>query len=290
MAHICLFISDWLICLFISEWLLHNHLSSNFETFKPPVLASYLRRFYGEVRTRDGEIYSKESLLSIRSSIFRFLTQPPNNRYYNIVRDNVFKLANNVLFGQCQLMKGSAKEGMPHPPIERLDVKKMYGSKCLSSLNPCALQRKVFFELILHFGRRGRGALRSLQRSDILILKDEQGKEYATLENYQGASAKELKHFKLMYATGTDTCPVASLKLYLSKLNKKCEALFQRPLLISPESAQSWYRCCPLGVNTLSRMMLTISEECGLSKRYTNHSIRATNVGTLLDVQHESVT
>ena len=68
-------------------------------------------------------------------------------------------------------------------------------------------------------------------------------------KNHQGFSAKEGEHVQLMYATCSDKCPVASLKLYLSKLNKDCEALFQRPRTVSWKSAESWYGCQPVGIN-----------------------------------------
>ena len=44
---------------------------------------------------------------------------------------------------------------------------------------------------------------------------------------------------------------------------------------------EKWYTVRPLGVNTLSGMMVNISTRLGLSQRYTNHSIRATTVTQL---------
>ena len=245
---------------------------ADFENLNPEVLATYLRRFYGEVRNRDGQVYCKGSLLAIRSAIFRFLTQPPNNVNYSIMTDSMFLAANNVLVGQSRLMKATGKDvSVHHPPIEPGDMKKMYDSEVLSCSDPVALQRKVFFEMLLHFGRRGRESLRLLKKSDIVFKFDVEDREYATLasnsleKNHQGFSAKEGEHVQL-HATCSDKCPVASLKLYLSKLNKDCEALFQRPRTVSWKSAESWYGCQPVGINTLSKIMSTISDECKLSK------------------------
>ena len=268
-------------------------MAADFETFPSELLASHLRRFYGEVRTHNGQVYAKRSLVSIRSAIYRYLTGPPHNVNYNILTDTPFTPANNVLVGQCRMMKATGKDvSCPHPPIEPADMKKMYDSEILANSDPVSLQRKVFFELLLHFGRRGREGLRSLKKTDIIFQHDSEGREYATLssnsleKNHQGFSSREREHVQLMYATGTDSCPVSSLKLYLSKLINTCPHFFQRPLSCW-KSRESWYGSQPLGVNTLSNMMSNISDVCNLSKRYTNHSIRATTVTTLRDIGME---
>ena len=111
----------------------------------------------------------------------------------------------------------------------------MYSSRVLSGDDPVALQRKVFFEVVLHFGRRGREGLRGINKSDIVFKVDENGKEYATLafnsleKNHQRFSSREGERNQQMYGTGTENCPVTSLKFYLSKLNESCDAFFQRP-------------------------------------------------------------
>ena len=39
-----------------------------------------------------------------------------------------------------------------------------------------------------------------------------------------------------------------------------------------------WYEARPLGINSLAKMMKTISEEAHLSKIYKNHCVRATAI------------
>ena len=64
---------------------------------------------------------------------------------------------------------------------------------------------------------------------------------------------------------------------YKKKLNVKCNRLFQRP----NRGTLQCYDNCPVGHNTLGTMMPNISVSAGLSKRYTNHSLRATSVHVL---------
>lgn len=42
-----------------------------------------------------------------------------------------------------------------------------------------------------------------------------------------------------------------------------------------------WYESDPMGHNTIGNMMSNLSEKAGLSRRYTNHSLRTTSVHVL---------
>ncbi|CAC5380229.1 unnamed protein product [Mytilus coruscus] len=63
----------------------------------------------------------------------------------------------------------------------------------------------------------------------------------------------------------------------IAKLSPKCNALFQQPLLYPKPNC--WYANQAIGKNKLSQMIPRISNEAGLSYRYTNRCIKAT-VGT----------
>lgn len=273
---------------FIPDWLADRGLSPNFEALSEEHLASQLKIFYAEVRRRNGELYSRQSMLSLRSAVYRHLIMPPHNKTFNILKDPLFTAANNVFIGSLKKMKKDGMDKSSHyPAIGTADLKKMYDSNVLSNHDPTALQRKIFFELLLHFGRRGKEGLRQIRKGQIIFSSDENGQQYATLDcnphekNHQSAVGHELEHKQVMYGTGVVNCPLESLRLYVSKLNKQCEQLFQRPKIVNWASSLEWYRNCPIGVNTLAKMMSEISKAAGLSKIYTNHSIRATCVTTL---------
>ena len=53
---------------------------------------------------------------------------------------------------------------------------------------------------------------------------------------------------------------------------------FQYPKKNSMALDAVWYEARPLGINSLAKMMKTISEEARLSKVYTNHCVRATAI------------
>ena len=153
--------------------------------------------------------------------------------------------------------------------------------------NPVALQRKVFFEVMLFLCRRGRENLRNLKKDSFAIKSDGEGREYILLvvdemtKNHRENDVHQ--DGGVIYATMEAICPVESFKLYMQKLNPKLNVFFQRPKP-SFKSDDSWYDAQVLGVKTLEQMMKKISVDAELSMVYTNHCIRATSI-TLLDTR-----
>lgn len=246
-----------------------------------------MRRFYGELVNKDGKAYSRSSTVSIRGAIQRHLTGAEFQRVINLVSGPNFKSANDVLSGALKEMK---KEGLDHsksyPPINDTDISLLYSTGTLSDMDPTRLQYKIFFELCLHFGRRGREGLRELNKDQLVFELDEVGVEYVTLcfnpseKNHQGLAKRDTEHDQRLYGTGSIYCPLKSLKKYINLLHPSCNALFQKP---KPNYATSavWYCNSPVGQNTLAKFMSKISKKAGLKTIYSNHSIRATTVTTL---------
>ena len=69
-----------------------------------------------------------------------------------------------------------------------------------------------------------------------------------------------------MYETEDQGDGYTALKLYLKKVNPKCTAFFQYPKKNSMALDAVWYEARPVGINSLAKMMKTISEEARLSK------------------------
>ena len=152
---------------------------------------------------------------------------------------------------------------------------------------PDQLQQKVFFDLQYNLARHGRENLQFLKPSNFKFRFDDAGREYAEIcinESTKNHPTTDLTVEKQRpYATSKLSCPVKTLKLYLSKLPQDidilyCKSVTRKSFNIDEET---WYTPKPLGLSTLGRMMPIISEKLSLSQRYTNHNIRA-NVVTLL--------
>ena len=86
-----------------------------------------------------------------------------------------------------------------------------------------------------------------------------------------------------IYHTDQGSCPVQLFKLYLEKLNKSSNALWQKPkqgtvFYIEEE----WYQNRAVGRDMCERFMkLSLAKSVKLDGEYTNHSIRATVISTL---------
>ena len=80
---------------------------------------------------------------------------------------------------------------------------------------------------------------------------------------------------------GHCNCSVTYFDAYLSMLNREWETLFQKHLLKVHINDPVWYAKVQVGGNTLYTFMACISVGAKLSRRYTNHCLRAEMASTL---------
>ena len=260
-----------------------------FEGLETIELADCLRRFYVAARAKNGERYSKSAFKNLRAAIQRYLTSPPINRAINIVTDREFKAANEV-YDAClvEIRRLGLDRSRPKPAVLPGDVQKLYKNVFFDS--PVGLQRRVFFEVGIHFGRRGREGLRELTKNSFKINIDDEGVEYVEIivneleKTKSGLNLKEKEKAGAMYSmSDSENCPVMHLKKYLSKLNPKLDTFYQRPRANWSAQDEVWYENAPLGKNKLGEMMKVMSAEGSLSQTYTNHCLRATCASALDD-------
>ena len=237
-----------------------------------------LRRFYAEARKKDGEMYSKKSLLGFRHAIERFLNQPPYSRNVKMSSDPRFNRSNEMLDAQLVQMKRSGKENTKHKPIiEDEDLVKLKTSEAISLKSPLSLLRNVWFHVVLFFCRRGREGQRQLTKSSFKFDIDGAGRSFITMahdeasKNHPGGVKDVQSHEKCarMYETESLNDGYKALKLYLSKLNPQSPVFFQYPKRNWAPTDEVWYDNKPLGVNKLDNMMKEISQAAQLSLAFT---------------------
>ena len=83
-----------------------------------------------EARNKEGVIYTRATLLSLRNGIERFLNTPPNNLGIKSANDPRFVLSNEMLDAKIkQLKKEGMKNTIDKPPIGKEDLAKLKTSE-----------------------------------------------------------------------------------------------------------------------------------------------------------------
>ncbi len=282
--------------LFFSDWLIESKKSESleFEKLNAEDMAVLLRDFYFCVRQTNGERYSKSAFKNLRAGLHRYLVSPPHNKMYNIMKDRIFQKANQVYDGYMTAIRAEGKDiNKPKPTIAPEDVVRLY--RYVFPNTPQGLQYRVFFEICLHFGRRGREGLRLLTRDTYEVKVDPTGVEYVQNKYHEaekckrGVANNEKDKSSYMFAQpGNPNCPVKHFKDYIKRLNPKCDAFFQRAKKRKYSPTGVWYDNVAVGHHTLADFMKSMSEKGGLSKIYTNHSIRKTCITALAEAGYEA--
>lgn len=248
-------------------------------------LGKYLRIFYGLLRKDDGGLYAPASLACFRAGLYRCLKR---TRSIDIIGDIAFTRANDMLKVMAALFVKEGGESKQYAAIEEADLRLL--GQYFNRMDPVRLMHEAYFNMMYHFGLRGREWIRTLDRDSFVVVNVENGKQAFALnpmesKNRQGSlkpgSASNTKQ-PLMAQTGAPGCPFEGFKMFLEKVDEsKCtQNVESRGLFYKPKIAKlgnDWYYVkCPLGVGKLSTLMQEISQAASLSRVYTAHCIRAT--------------
>ncbi|KAJ7338763.1 hypothetical protein JRQ81_012665 [Phrynocephalus forsythii] len=277
------------------EYLSEKAHSPDFETMDKGALCRVLRSFYAEARSKSGQLYSKSSLISIRSSLNRYLNEPPYCRTLDLTKDPELRAANLTLAAVIRkLEEQGAGPVVQKQAITRADLRKLYTCSVFSTQSPFGLLNKVWFETCMYFCTRGRENQRELEEDSFGLAMDEDGRKFVYFKalgpyhksrssswSKKRAESSDEENLPRMYETGTEFCPYASFVKYLAKRNPLCKAFFQRPRDHCSEGDVTWYENKAIGKNLLGTRMQMLSKAAKLSKTYTNHCIGAVSIATL---------
>lgn len=279
------------LCFNLIDWLSRKFSQETLESLSQDILCERLKKFYQELKKSPTQHYSPSAHLCIRAALDRHLSALPEFSSISIIRDHKFRAANKSLNAKLKLIKAQGQAKVRHhPSLSAEDIKKCYETKVFGDETPLSLLRVNWFNISLHFCRRGRENQRSLTKESFEIKTDANGDEYVAMavsestKNHQGGLADKVadEGDPKMFGTGTTRCPVRYFKKLLAVLNPKHVALFQKPKRNFMTGDQIWFENCPIGVNKIGAMMKEISTDASLSQVYSNHCVRSTTV-TVLD-------
>ena len=167
------------------------------------------------------------------------------------------------------------------------DLRKLYTCKDMDpTISPATLQNKVQFDLRFFFCRRANENIDKFQKDTFVIQLDpDTGMRYVIkqideLTKNHREHSTDLVTGIMPELRGSPKCPVSSFEKYFTHLNKQCTSLWQKPKTWEGVSKSgdptTWYCNVPIGANPLREFMSRMSHSAGLTRVYTNHSIRAT--------------
>ena len=161
-------------CNIFFVYLREKQIEIDIETVSSSQLNKILTKFYVEVRKKDGSMYSKSTLTSIRFGIQRLINQ--KRKDVNIIDSPEFSTANEIFHAQCVFLKKEGLGKVNHKiPIAPEDMKKLYEHEVFNLDQPKSLQRKVFFDLMLYLCRSRIENLRFLKKTDFALKVSKDG-------------------------------------------------------------------------------------------------------------------
>lgn len=111
----------WSLCYIwnffsISEWLQSRGSRRDFEHLDSVSLANVLEEFYENLTKPDGEEYSVSTMHTIRASISRYLSLPPQSKPFSIIRDREFKKANEAFYRRIRRLQSPRQPAFHYAP------------------------------------------------------------------------------------------------------------------------------------------------------------------------------
>ena len=270
------------------DYLEEKNLETDFENFDKEMLNDKLISFYVDTRKTDGNNYKTSSLENFRHSLNRYLLQKTDGRV-NIVKDVAFTNANLSFRAMMAELKRNGMGITKHYPIiDKIDLTKLYASQSFDTDIPTGLANKVQFDIRMYFMRRGGENFHKMTVKTFQILyHQETGLKYVCkaidelTKNHRETDKGHCGDGFMPEMPGNPMCPVTSFEKYLSKLHPGTDRLWQKARNSYLPEESVWFSKVPIGEKTLQKFMPHLSEVCALSKRYTNHSIRATGATIL---------
>lgn len=250
-------------------------------------LDDLLSAFIASVRTKHGELFTTGSLSNIYHAVARIILKKFN---FDIRNDPNMTKVQRMLKNMKAISKKNGKGLVQHTDVIAKDDLRIIGT--MNSDSPVLLQYKVWITLQLHFAKRGCENGDKMKKSALVYNKNEKGQDYITLKDNLTKNHRECDNSAsyggVLMSTGDAHCPVKMITLYLAKLHPSNEFLWQRPLQQYRDEDPWWYCDSKVGVNTIRTFMPNISTILKLSKRYTNHSVRATSITLLGEIYEDT--
>ena len=267
----------------------------------PNKLDGLLSRFFMEGRKRNLKNYEPDALSTIHRSIKRYLDTKGYFGEVDILSDKEFATSRKVLAAKRKELR---KQGMGQKPhaVRELSASEedmLYDEGYFSTKNNASLQRGMWWILSMDCGFRGNDESKKLCWGDIILEYDSDSKreklvwykERGTKTRNGRENEAPRKIHGTAYATGTNRCPIIYYNAFASHRPQSMMKEESPFFLVnnwgkpSGDSTQVWYLPRPMGVNYIARFLPDAKKRFNLPGNVSNHSVRKTGIGRLLDAK-----
>lgn len=256
------------------------HVTSGSMDTKERLLA-YLTTFFGDLRKADGSKYKFNALRSVRYALNRFTLKFG----VDFLNDTFLKKPLNdawVALGE-RLKKEGMADVQHHDVLSLEEVKKAYAWCNQNLSDPDRLQKRIFMDIYLYFGRQCRQNLPHLTKDNFGMDVDSNNIRFVYFieQDSSGTTSDALRRgndqVTMRERPGDANCPVSTFLKYVSKLDPHYPRFFcHQKLNIDPAYHTVWYTKQPMGEKKMAEIMKSISTDASLNKIYTNHCLRST--------------
>ena len=249
-------------------------------------------------KKKNGDEYEPSSIRAFLQSIDRYLRK--NNYGFSVLNDKEFREVEDILKKKQKQLKSIDKGNRPNAadPLSDEDIATFYSCGVLGIDSPRALLNALWLNNCIYFGMRPGEEQRDLCWGDLQLKTGSEGNRFAEFSKERqtktrtGENPRNLRKEKpQMYENknNPDRCPINT---YLAYKNHRPADMMtdESPFYLavnieSPKPGQKWFKCSPLGVNSLRSMLKNMIKDSGLKtdQKLVNHSTRKHLVQKLVD-------
>ena len=249
-------------------------------------------------KKKNGNEYEPSSIKAFLQSIDRYLRE--NNHGFSVLNDKEFHEVQDILKKKQKQLKSIGKGNRPNAadPLSDEDIATFYRCGVVGIDSPRALLNALWLNNSIYFGMRPGKEQRDLCWGDLQLKTDSEGncffefsqeRQTKTRTGENPRNVREKKPQMYENKNNSGCCPI---KTYLAYKNHRPANMMtdESPSYLavnieSPKPGQKWFKCSPLGVNSLRSMLKNMIKDSGLKtdKKLVNHSTRKHLVQKMVD-------
>ena len=280
---------------FVKKYMMERGDEREIEDVPPEELSKIVAFCFKNAKKANGDYYEPDCL----STYFRGLKRYLDNARYpvNICKSDIFELCREVIAAKRKSIKKQGGGSRPRATRELSDEEEdtLWKEKYFSDESPISLRNAMWWLLSLHFGFRANNEQGQLKWGDVELGYDNvEGKEFLKwklerrTKTRNGKSGEKPRVYPTVaYATKDARCPVKYYKIYRERRPFDArEATSPFFLAIDHKHwnmGKIWFSKFPAGVNKINEVLRVAKKEFGFEGNISNHSVRKTSIGRLLD-------